>query len=44
MIYLKYDLNDKRIRYFIQSDETQGKLIKSIDTSELAVEECPFRR
>lgn len=43
MIYLKYDLNDERVRYLIRTDETLGKLIRYIGTSELAIEEDGFK-
>lgn len=43
MIYLKYDLNDEKVKYLIQSDENLGKLIKYIGSSELAIEEDSFK-
>lgn len=43
MIYLKYDLNDKRVQYLIRTDETLGKLIKYIGTSELVIEKDGFK-
>lgn len=43
MIYLKYDLKDERVQYLICSDETLGKLIRFIGTSELAIENDGFK-
>jgi len=43
MIYLKYDLNDERVQYLIRTDETLGKLIRYIGTSELAIEKDGFK-
>jgi len=43
MIYLKYDLNDKRVQYLIQTDAALGKLIQYIGTSELVIEKDGFR-
>ncbi len=43
MIYLKYDLNDERVQYLIRTDETLGKLIKHIGTSELDIEKDGFK-
>lgn len=43
MFYLKYDLNDVRVQYLIRTDETLGKLIRYIGTSELAIEKDGFK-
>lgn len=43
MIYLKYDLEDERVQYLIQTDVALGKLIQHIGTSELAIEKDGFR-
>jgi len=43
MLYLKYDLNDERVQYLIHTDETLGRLIRYIGTSELAIEKDGFR-
>ncbi len=37
MIYLKYDLTDKRVQYLIRTDATLGKLIQYIGTSVVTV-------
>lgn len=41
--YLKYDLNDERVQYLIRTDETLGKLIRYIGTSELVIEKDGFK-
>lgn len=41
--YLKYDLSDERVQYLIRTDETLGKLIRYIGTSELAIEKDGFK-
>ncbi len=43
MSYLKYDLNDKRVQYLVQTDAILGKLIQYIGTSELVIEKDGFR-
>ncbi len=43
MIYLKYDLTDKRVQYLIRTDATLGKLIQYIGTSELVIEKDGFK-
>lgn len=43
MIYFKYDLNNDKVQYLIRSDETLGKLIKYIGTSEIAIEKDGFK-
>lgn len=40
---LQYDLSDKRVRALIHTDETLGKLIRYIGTSELVIEKDGFR-
>lgn len=43
MICLKYDLNDKRVQYLIQTDVLLGRLIQYIGTSELVIEQDGFK-
>lgn len=40
--YLTYDLNDQRVKYLVYTDETLGRLIKYIGTSELVIEKDGF--
>lgn len=43
MTNLKYDLNDERVQFLINTDERLGRLISYIGTSELAIEKDGFR-
>lgn len=43
MVYLKYDLNDERVKLLIRTDEKLGKLIRYIGTSEIAIEKDGFK-
>lgn len=43
MFCLKYDLNDERVQYLIQTDKTLAKLIRYIGDSELILENDGFK-
>lgn len=43
MLCLRYDLNNKKVQYLLNTDEALSRLIRYIDTSELLIEKDGFK-